>query len=100
MMKHFRGRSLAHPGCVIGITAGLTLGIILAGILAAQFNVALTFVLLTWLGLTLGLGAAGWLIGDRLSSKFPTLEEEGAQAEQASGQAETTLAEEATMPKG
>lgn len=75
-MKRLRGRNLAHPGCLIGITAGLTFGIILAGILASVFNVALNTVLLSWLGLTLGLGAIGWVIGDRLSSRFPALEEE------------------------
>lgn len=74
MMKHFRGRNLAHPGCLIGITAGLTFGIILAGILASVFNVALNTVLFSWLGLTVGLGAIGWFIGDRLSSRFPALE--------------------------
>ena len=76
MMKKLRGRNLAHPGCLIGITAGMTLGIVLAGILAAVFNAALNIVLLTWLGLALGLGAIGWFIGDRLSSRFPALEEE------------------------
>jgi small-conductance mechanosensitive channel len=76
MMKRLRGRNLAHPGCLIGVTAGLTLGIILAGVLAAVFNVALNTILLTWLGLTVGLGAIGWIVGDRLSSRFPALEEE------------------------
>ena len=76
MMKRLRGRNLAHPGCLVGITAGLTLGIVLSGVLAAIFSVALNTVLLIWLGLTLGLGALGWIIGDRLSSRFPALEEE------------------------
>ena len=74
-MNKLRGRNLAHPGCLIGVTTGLTLGIVLAGILAAVFAVALNTVLLIWLGLTLGLGAIGWIIGDRLSSRFPALEE-------------------------
>jgi len=39
-------------------------------------NVALNTDLLIWLGLTLGLGAIGWVIGDRLSSRFPTLDEQ------------------------
>ncbi len=76
MMRNLRGRNLAHPGCLIGVTAGLTLGIILAGVLAAVFSVALNTDLLVWLGLTVGLGAVGWIIGDRLSSRFPALEEE------------------------
>jgi hypothetical protein len=82
MINQFRGRSFAHPGCLVGITTGLTLGIVLAGILASVFSVALNTVLLTWLGLTVGLGAAGWMIGDRLSSRFPPLEEEVQDVEQ------------------
>ncbi|HZU66223.1 MAG TPA: hypothetical protein VFA09_03005 [Ktedonobacteraceae bacterium] len=76
MMKQLRGRNLAHPGCLIGVTAGLTFGIILGGILAASFNVALNVDLLVWLGLTVVLGGAGWITGSRLSSRFPALEEE------------------------
>lgn len=74
MIKKLRGRNLAHPGCLIGITAGLTIGIIIAGVQASIFNVALNTVLLTWLGLTVGLGALGWIIGDRLSSRFAAKE--------------------------
>jgi hypothetical protein len=76
MMKKLRGRNLAHPGCLIGITVGMTLGIVLAEVLAAVFNVTLNTVLLSWLGLTIGLGAIGWFVGDRLTSRFPALEEE------------------------
>ncbi len=76
MMKRLRGRNLAHPGCLIGVTTGLIVGIVLAGVLAAVFGVALNTVLLTWLGLTVGLGGLGWIIGDRLSARFPALEEE------------------------
>jgi hypothetical protein len=74
MMKRLRGRNLAHPGCLIGVTAGLSLGIIFAGVLALQ-NVALNSVLLIWLGLTVGLGAIGWITGARLTSRFPAGEE-------------------------
>ncbi len=77
MMKKLRGRNLSHPGCLVGITIGLVLGIIVAGILAI-LNVALNVDLLIWLGLTLGLGAIGWVIGDRLTSRFPVLEEQAA----------------------
>ena len=76
MMKRLRGKNLAHPGCLIGMTTGLTIGIILAGILAQGFNLPLTTVLLVWFGLTLILGAIGWIIGTRLTSKFPALVEE------------------------
>ena len=74
-MKKLRGRNLSHPGCLIGVTLGLTLGIVLAAILAI-LNVALNTDLLIWLGLTLGLGAIGWVIGDRLSSRFPAIVQE------------------------
>jgi ABC-type transport system involved in multi-copper enzyme maturation permease subunit len=68
MMKRLQGRNLAHPGCLVGVTSGLTLGIILAGILAVE-NVALNTVLLIWLGLTCLLGAIGWVIGTRLTAR-------------------------------
>lgn len=76
MMKKFRGRSLAHPGCLIGVTTGLIVGIALAGILAVAYNVGFNTVLLIWFGLTIVLGAIGWLIGARVSSRFPALENE------------------------
>ena len=80
MMKKLRGRNLAHPGCLIGITVGLTLGIVLAAILAT-LNVALNTDLLIWLGLTVGLGAIGWIIGDRLTSRFPALDDQASASE-------------------
>lgn len=75
MMKQLRGRNLAHPGCLVGVTLGLTLGIVLAGVLAVSFNVAFGTDVLIWFGLTIGLGVIGWFTGDRLSSRFPALEE-------------------------
>ena len=74
MMKRLRGRNLAHPGCLVGVTAGLSLGIILAAVLALH-NVSLNTVLLIWLGLAAGLGAIGWITGTRLTSRFPAVEE-------------------------
>ena len=75
MMNQMRGRNLGHPGCLVGITVGMTLGTIVAGVMAATFNIALNTDLLVWLGLTLGFAALGWIVGDRLSSRFPALEE-------------------------
>jgi hypothetical protein len=80
MLNKLRGRNLAHPGCLVGTTAGLVLGIILAGVLAT-FNVSLKADLLAWLGLTVVLGAIGWVSGSSLSSRFPALEEGGAEAD-------------------
>lgn len=80
MMNKLRGRSLAHPGCLIGITTGLTLGIVLAAVLALA-NVAFTIDLLIWLSLTVGLGALGWIVGSLLTSRFPALEEAQANAD-------------------
>ncbi|GAC1566016.1 MAG: hypothetical protein NVS3B14_05780 [Ktedonobacteraceae bacterium] len=53
----------------------MSLGIILAAILALR-NVSLNTVLLIWLCLTVGLGAIGWIVGNRLTSRFPA-EDEG-----------------------
>jgi hypothetical protein len=75
MMKKLRGRNLSHPGCLIGITVGLSLGIVLAAILAA-LNVALTTDFLLWFSLTIALGAIGWIVGNRLTTRFPTLDEQ------------------------
>ncbi len=76
MMKRLRGRNLAHPGCFVGVTIGMTLGIILAGVMAVVFGDRLNVVVLIWLGLTVGLGAIGWIIGNRLTSRFPAMEED------------------------
>ncbi|HLL77928.1 MAG TPA: hypothetical protein VKT25_00400 [Ktedonobacteraceae bacterium] len=74
MMKRLEGRNLRHPGCLVGMTSGLTLGIILAGILAVN-NVPLNTVLLIWLGLTVLLGAFGWFIGARMTGRAPSTKE-------------------------
>jgi hypothetical protein len=84
MMNKFRGRNLAHPGCLIGVTLGLTIGIILSGVMATVYNVPLPTILWTWLGLTVVLGAIGWFVGDRMSSRFPALEDEAGNNEDAS----------------
>jgi hypothetical protein len=76
MINKLRGRNLAHPGCLVGITVGLTIGIVLAGVLALSFDIALNALVLIWFGLTLGLGAIGWIVGDRLSSRFPAVKDD------------------------
>ena len=82
MMKKLRGRNLKHPGCLIGITIGMIVGIVLAGVLASVYNVAMTIDMWVWFGIMIVLGAIGWIIGDRLSSRFPALEEETPEATQ------------------
>ena len=74
MMRRLRGRNLAHPGCLVGVTLGLALGIILAGVLAVN-NVALNTLLLIWLGLTVALGAIGWVVGAWLTPRVSVVEE-------------------------
>nr|HET6905192.1 hypothetical protein [Ktedonobacteraceae bacterium] len=81
MLNKLRGRNLAHPGCLVGTTAGLIIGIILAGIMANVYNVAFNTVLFTWLGITVVLAALGWIIGDRLSARFPALDDESADSQ-------------------
>ena len=78
MMKQLRGHNLAHPGCLIGITVGLSLGIIIAGILAVKFGTPYNTVLLIWFGMTIGLGVIGWFVGSALSPHFPALPEDEA----------------------
>ncbi len=83
MMNKMRGRNLAHPGCLVGVTAGLTLGIILASVMAMAYNTALNVVALTWLGITVSLGVIGWFVGHWLSPRFPALEsDESSHSEQ------------------
>lgn len=74
MINRLRGRYLGHAGCLVGMTLGLTIGIILAGVMAVAYNVALNIDAFTWLGLTVILGAIGWIIGHRLTPRFPALE--------------------------
>ncbi len=73
MMNRMRGRNLAHPGCLIGVTLGLIIGIILAGVLAVNFDVAFNTVGLLWLAITVVLGAVGWIIGTILTPRFPAI---------------------------
>ena len=75
MIKRLQGRNLKHPGCLVGVTIGLTFGIAIAGLLAYYANIPYNVVVLLWLGLTLGLGVIGWIIGDRLTARWPPLEE-------------------------
>ncbi len=74
MMKRLRGRNLKHPGCLTGVTVGVILGISIAGVMASVYNVPLNTILWTWLAIIFFLGALGWIIGSRLSARFPAAE--------------------------
>ena len=74
MMKRLRGRNLKHPGCLTGVTLGVILGIVIAGVMASIYNIPLNTILWTWLAIILFLGALGWIIGSRLSPRFPAEE--------------------------
>jgi hypothetical protein len=76
MMKRLRGRNLAHPGCLIGVIVGLSVGIILAGVLAISFNVAFNIDAWIWLGLTVVLGAIGWIVGAALTTRYAAADQE------------------------
>lgn len=77
MMKRLQGRNLRHPGCLIGITAGLSIGIVLAGVLAYA-SIPYTTLLWIWLGITIVLGTTGWIIGARMSPPVTSEQEMGA----------------------
>ena len=97
MMKQLRGHNLAHPGCLIGITVGLSLGIIIAGILAVKFGTPYNTVLLIWFGMTIGLGIIGWFVGSALSPRFPALPEGNADSLEPVSSIEETPSASSTM---
>jgi high-affinity Fe2+/Pb2+ permease len=66
MMKKLEGRSWKHPGCALGMTAGLILGIVIAG-LVAYLGIDFNILIMIWLGMIVVLGLIGWVIGDLIS---------------------------------
>ncbi len=59
-------RNFAHVGCLIGCILGLGGGIALAWVLILHATVV-AIALLAWVGITVALGALGYLIGYRLT---------------------------------
>ena len=72
MLDQLRGRNLAHVGCTLGLLIGLVLGLVAAtAILALVTSTsAVGWAVVVWLGLTVGLGALGYIIGSRSSRRL------------------------------
>lgn len=72
MLNQLRGRNLAHVGCTLGLAFGLTLGIV-AGLmisLLVRTSAALNLATVAFFGLTFGLGALGYYLGNRSSRRL------------------------------
>jgi len=69
MLDELRGRNLAHVGCTLGLTLGLILGLILAFLVLVilNSNSGANWATLVFFVVTFGLGALGWVVGDRVS---------------------------------
>jgi hypothetical protein len=72
MLNELRGRNLAHVGCTLGLTAGLILGLILAFVVLVIVNSAsgVNWATLAFFVVVFGLGALGWVVGDRVSKRL------------------------------
>jgi|GEM_PF-857144 uncharacterized protein YacL len=72
MLNQLRGRNLAHVGCTIGLVLGLLIGMIVGFVitLIVRTAAALDWATFAWIGLTLGLGALGYVFGDRFSRRL------------------------------
>jgi hypothetical protein len=72
MLNQLRGRNLAHVGCTAGLLLGLLLGMI-AGIIIislVQTAAAADWAALVWIGLTMVMGALGFVAGGRISRRL------------------------------
>jgi len=72
MLDQLRGRNLAHVGCTLGLTAGLILGLILGFLVIVILNsqTGLGWGTLVFFVVVFGLGALGWVLGDRVSKRW------------------------------
>ncbi len=72
MLDQLRGRNLAHVGCTLGLAAGLILGLILGFLVVVILNSAsgLDWATLVFFVVVFGLGALGWIAGDRMSKRL------------------------------
>jgi hypothetical protein len=72
MFHYFKGRNLTHLGCALGVCVGLMAGLIIGAVLSSH-AAALSTALWAMLGVTVVVGAAGWVLGAAFSSR-PTSE--------------------------
>lgn len=72
MLEQLRGRNLAHVGCTLGLTLGLILGLIFAFVVLVILNSdsGVNWATLVFFVVTFGLGALGWVAGDRISRRL------------------------------
>jgi hypothetical protein len=72
MLNQLRGRNLAHVGCTAGLLLGLLVGMIAGIIIVSLIRTASAadWAALVWLGLTMVLGALGFLAGGRISRRL------------------------------
>ena len=74
MLEQLRGRNLAHVGCTLGLTLGLTLGIFVGLFVSiiVRTPASLSLAALSFLVVTIGLGALGYIVGSRSSQRLDT----------------------------
>jgi uncharacterized protein YacL len=72
MLDQLRGRNLAHVGCTIGLTAGLILGLVFGFLVIVVLNSqsGLSWGTFVFFATVFGLGALGWVVGDRVSKRL------------------------------
>lgn len=72
MLDQLRGRNLAHVGCTLGLAAGLILGLILGFLVLVilNSNSGASWATLVFFATVFGLGALGWIAGNRISKRL------------------------------
>ena len=67
MFHYFKGRNLTHLGCALGVSLGLMIGLIVGG--ALSMSHPLSVAVWVMVGVTVVVGAAGWVLGAIFSPK-------------------------------
>jgi hypothetical protein len=70
MFHYFKGRRLTHLGCALGVSLGLMIGLIVGGALSVSHP--LSVAVWVMVGVTVAVGAAGWVVGALFSPKPET----------------------------
>lgn len=72
MLDQLRGRNLAHVGCTFGLLVGLIVGMIAGIVIISLFSgpSAVNWATWTWLGVTVVLGAAGYVLGSWATARL------------------------------